>query len=140
MTLTPSQWAAIAEHLTANLPEEACGLLAGGAARAEKVYLITNTRHSAVRYEMAPGELLAAFEEIDAHNWQLQAIFHSHPHGPAEPSPTDIAEAYYPDSAYIICAPADGGWQARAFEIQSGKVREIPLAIQATTRQAGPGC
>lgn len=104
-------------------------MLAGPGLRTEKVYFVTNARHSPVRYEMAPEELLAAFEEIDARDWQLQAIFHSHPSGPAEPSPTDIAEAFYPDSAYIICAPGERGWGARAFEIRSGRVQEITLTV-----------
>lgn len=140
MTLTPDQWAGICAHLTAQLPEEACGLLAGRAGRPDKVYTITNARHSSTHYEMEPAELLRALVEIDDNEWDLQAIFHSHPAGPPVPSPTDVAEAYYPDSAYLIFAPlAGGGWQARAFEIRAGQVRETPVVVEPTTNPERPG-
>jgi proteasome lid subunit RPN8/RPN11 len=79
---------------------------------------------------MAPALLLQALEEIDAQGWELVGIFHSHPAGPPTPSPTDVAEAYYPDSAYLICAPGPGGWQVRAFEIRGGQTRELPIEIK----------
>ena len=129
--LTQAQWIEICAHLTAGLPEEACGLLAGRAGQTHKVYLITNARHSPTRYEMEPRELVQALEEMDENEWDLIGIFHSHPAGPPTPSPTDMAEAYYPDSAYVICSLDRGEWQARAFEIREGRAREIELQIGA---------
>ncbi len=134
LTLTVAQWASICAHLTAHRPEEACGLLAGRAERVEKIYLITNVAQSPTRYEMAPAEVYAAILEMEAKDWELLGIFHSHPAGPAAPSPTDVAEAYYPDSAYLIFSPAPAGvepdgWQARAFEIRGGAARDLPLTV-----------
>ncbi len=105
-------------------------MLAGRAGRAQKVYLITNSRRSPTRYEMEPGELVHAILDLEARGWELLGIFHSHPAGPLTPSPTDVAEAYYPDSAYVICAPVRDEWQARAFEIKDGCAREIPFQIE----------
>lgn len=122
----------ISNHLSAELPNEACGLLAGRSGRVEKVYLITNVQPSPTRYEMEPGQLIEAILEMEKTEWELLGIFHSHPAGPPTPSPTDIAQAYYPDSAYIICSPAEVGWQARAFEIRDGQAREVELAIAAS--------
>ncbi|HKZ71215.1 MAG TPA: M67 family metallopeptidase [Anaerolineales bacterium] len=130
LTLTTAQWQLITEHLESGLPNEACGLLAGRDGRAHKVYLITNARHSPVRYEMEPGELIRAIIDIEERGWDLIGIFHSHPAGPPTPSPTDVAEAYYPDSAYVICSLVGGQWAARAFEIRGGDVREIGLTIE----------
>ena len=130
LTINVAQLVEIFAHLDAGKPNEACGLLGGLDGRVEKVYLIPNVTPSPVRYSMAPGELVRAILEIEERAWELLGIFHSHPAGPAIPSPTDIAEAYYPDSAYIICAPDAGGrWQARAFEIRDGEAREIPIRI-----------
>jgi proteasome lid subunit RPN8/RPN11 len=130
LILTGEQWAQICAHLSAKLPEEACGLLAGRDGRTLKVFLIPNAAHSPTRFMMAPAHLLQALEEIDEAGWDLLGIFHSHPAGPPAPSPTDVAEAYYPDSAYLICAPGPHGWQVGTFEIRDGQTREIPLEIK----------
>jgi proteasome lid subunit RPN8/RPN11 len=132
LTLTAAQWQLISEHLEAGLPNEACGLLAGRDGRIHKVYLTTNAQHSPVRYEVEPGELIRAIIEIEEDGWDLIGIFHSHPSGPPTPSPTDVAEAYYPDSAYVICSPQREGWRARAFEIRDGIAREIGLTIESS--------
>jgi proteasome lid subunit RPN8/RPN11 len=129
LCLTASHWAVLTEHLTAHLPEESCGLLAGAGGEVQKLYLVTNAEHSPTRYRMDSTELLNAFNEMDERGWDLLGIFHSHPAGPPTPSPTDIAEAYYPDSAYLICSPLSGHWQGRAFEIRDGNAREIEFKI-----------
>lgn len=130
VSLTNAQWADICAHLSARLPEEACGLLAGRNGQTLKVYLIPNAARSPTRFFMEPAHLLRAFEEIDQSGWDLLGIFHSHPAGPSTPSVTDVAEAYYADSAYLICCPGAAGWQARAFEIRDGQVREVPFEIE----------
>jgi proteasome lid subunit RPN8/RPN11 len=132
LRLTASHWASITSYLTTHLPQEACGLLAGAGGEVQHLYLITNAEHSPTRYRMDSAELLNALNEMDERGWELISIFHSHPAGPPVPSPTDIAEAYYPDSAYLICSPAASGqWQGRAFEIRNGQAREIGLEIRA---------
>jgi proteasome lid subunit RPN8/RPN11 len=126
-----AQLAEIVAHLEAGKPNEACGLLAGQNGRVTKVYLMVNAAHSPVRYVIEPEALVRVIEETEERGWELVGIFHSHPGGPLFPSATDIDEAYYPDSAYVICAPdAAGGWQAKAFEIKEGRAREIPLRIE----------
>lgn len=129
LTLSAEQWAVISAHLTAELPNEACGLLAGRDGNTQRVHLITNTKRSPTRFYMEPKELYRAIIEIEDNGLELIGIFHSHPAGPPTPSATDIAEAYYPDSAYVICYPADKGWQARAFEVRDGKVGEVGVQI-----------
>ncbi len=132
LTLTSSQLAEIFAHLDAGKPDEACGLLGGQGGRVEKVYLTANATPSPVRYSIKPEELVQAIVEIEERGWELLGIFHSHPAGPPTPSATDIAEAYYPDSAYVICAPDSGRrWQARAFEIKNGEAREIPIRVES---------
>ena len=74
--------------------------------------------------------MIAAILEMEQADWELLGIFHSHPAGPPTPSPTDVAAAYYPDSAYLICSPGLVDWQMRAFEIRDGGVREIELRIE----------
>lgn len=133
LRLTPAQWQALADHLTRALPEEACGLLGGLAGQVRAVYPVTNRLRSPVAYEMEPTEQIRAMLAIEDAGWEITGIFHSHPAGPAGPSPTDIAQAFYPDSIYVICAPAEAGpgrWHGRAFRIVDGQVSEVPLEIR----------
>jgi proteasome lid subunit RPN8/RPN11 len=90
-------------HLQACYPLEGCGLLAGdGEGRVTAVYPIENMLRSPTAYEMEPRQQIEAMLALEAAGWQLVAIYHSHPQGPEEPSPTDIALAFYPEVAYVI--------------------------------------
>jgi len=131
LRLTSEQWRTITEQLTRELPNEACGLLGGRGNVVEQVIAVENAAHSPVRYEMAPAQQLEAMLALESAGLELTAIYHSHPHGPATPSATDVAEAYYPDSLYVICAPDERGqWRGRAFRIADGEVSETPLVIE----------
>jgi proteasome lid subunit RPN8/RPN11 len=131
LMLTTDQLAEIYAHLDAHKPNEACGLLGGQGGRVLKVYPIPSAAPSPVRYSMEAGAQVEAMLEMEERGWELIGIFHSHPAGPPVPSATDLAEAYYPDSAYVICAPDSAGhWQARAFELREGRAREVELRIE----------
>lgn len=121
-------------HVAAHLPEEACGLVGGlvegPVARAVVFYPIENILHSAVAYEMDPLPQIRAMLDIEAAELELVAICHSHPSGPARPSATDLAQAYYPDSAYLILTPAAADRPAvRGFMLGDGETREIEVAV-----------
>lgn len=121
------------QHFQAHWPEEACGLWAGQAASAQVWYPIENQLHSPTRYVMEPQALLNALLAMEARGLELVAIAHSHPHGPLYPSPTDVAEAYYPTAIYLIAAPQAGQWAVRAFCLAAGHVRAVPLCAEAPT-------
>jgi proteasome lid subunit RPN8/RPN11 len=114
-------------------PEEACGLLSGQIeARIYRVAAViptTNELHSPVRYRIDPLEQIAAFNWIDAQGLELVGIYHSHPAGPMSPSPTDIAEAYYPEAIYLIWSAPAGEWQCTAFLIQDGQVAPVEIFV-----------
>ena len=68
--------------------------------------------------------------EIRAAGLELLGIYHSHPNGKNEPSPRDIAWAYYPDAAYFIISPLAGALQPiRAFSIREGCVKELEIQV-----------
>jgi proteasome lid subunit RPN8/RPN11 len=56
-------------------------------------------------------------------------IFHSHPAGPPVPSPTDIAEAAYPDSIYVVISLQIRPPSVRAFAIVEEQVAEMEIDI-----------
>jgi len=131
LTLSAGQWKQIVAQVQAEWPNEACGLLAGLAGRVLAVYPGTNVLHSPVEYKMDPREQVRAFLDMEARGWELLAIYHSHPAGPGEPSPTDIARAYYPDSFYAIVSLTDRSHpELRAFRIVERQVMEVPVHIE----------
>lgn len=118
------------DHVQAHYPEEACGLVAGRDGRATAVYPIDNIHHSPVLYEMDPLQQIQAMIDLEAAGDDLLAIFHSHPAGPARPSQTDVAQAYYPDALQVIVSLADRAQPSiRAFTIVDGQVTEARWAI-----------
>jgi proteasome lid subunit RPN8/RPN11 len=111
-------------------PYEGCGLLAGRQDRIERAYPTHNKAQSAVKYEIDPKELLRVFREIDDADLELVAIYHSHTHSQAYPSPTDIRFAHYPDAYYMIVTLMDiRGPAMRAFKILDGGVTEYPVEV-----------
>lgn len=121
----------IIDHARAENPAEACGLIAGAGGTAVKLYRIPNADPSIYRYNMEPRAQLRAMQEMDEQGWDLLAIYHSHTHTPAYPSPTDIALAFYPDSFYAIVTLQDAEHpQIRAFRIEETAVREVEVRIE----------
>jgi [CysO sulfur-carrier protein]-S-L-cysteine hydrolase len=117
-------------QLLENRPYEGCGLLAGRGGRLERAYPTPNKAESAVKYEIDGLELKRVFEAIDDADLELLAIYHSHTHTQAYPSPTDIRNATYPDAYYIIVTLMDiRGPVMRAFKIVDGEVTEYEVEV-----------
>ncbi len=113
-------------HVAGLWPEEACGLVGGRDGRAVRLYPVENTRHSPVAFEMDPLQQIKAMLAMEAEGLELIAIYHSHPDGPARPSATDVANAYYPDAVQLIISLADRARPSvRAFTIIDGVVTEV---------------
>lgn len=117
-------------HLQACLPEEGCGLMGGVDFRVERVIPISNAAHRTDRFRMDPREQIEALASLEADGLELVAIYHSHPQGPAELSSTDLNEAAYPDSAYLIFSSPEAGWVARAFRIARGNAHEVVIRME----------
>lgn len=121
-------------HVASHADEEACGLLAGTRdgerCFVNQVIPVANALHSPVRYRMDPHEQLAAFNRIDESGLELVGIYHSHPNGPPGPSATDLAEAYYPEAAYLIWSRSGETWLCRAFGLRSGQFAPVALEIE----------
>ncbi|MDP2663799.1 MAG: M67 family metallopeptidase [Dehalococcoidia bacterium] len=120
----------IIEHVKSEVPNEACGLLAGPGGRIVKHYRATNSEHSPVLYSIDAKELLSVFRDMEAHDWDLLAIYHSHTHSQAYPSPTDVRQAYYPDSVYLIISLEDPDHPViRGFRILEGAISEEEVVL-----------
>jgi proteasome lid subunit RPN8/RPN11 len=61
---------------------------------------------------------------------QIVGAYHSHPSTPAVPSPTDLAEAYYPEFVYVIVSLID---PARA-DVRAYRLRDAQATAIAVRR------
>ncbi|MDP1853402.1 MAG: M67 family metallopeptidase [Candidatus Omnitrophota bacterium] len=112
-----------------NYPKEACGILAGKAAKAASVYPLVNISDKPeFCYLIDPKEQLKIFKELRAQELDLVAIYHSHTESPAYPSAKDLELAFYPESFYVIVSLADKfNPQIRAFRIAENNVTEVSI-------------
>jgi len=128
LVLSKDLLARVILHCKSEYPNEACGLLAGEGNIAEKIYKITNIEKSSVSYMMDPEEQFRAMKEMRQNRHEMVAIYHSHPHSQAYPSPKDVSLAFYSDQIYLIVGLTDKDRpEVRAFEIVEGDVREVQM-------------
>lgn len=135
LTLKQSDYDKIVSHAKANLPEEACGLIAGikngSVKEIKKVYLLTNVDHTNEHFSMDPKEQLAAVKDMRANGWVPLGNWHSHPESPSRPSEEDKRLAFDPSVNYLILSLMDPeNLVLKAFDIDREKqvtVEEIKL-------------
>ena len=122
-------------HARAEVPNEACGLLAGDLATAvaSAYHPARNAEASPLRYDVHPDDLVRIVFGIEDAGEDLIGIFHSHTHTPAVPSPTDLRSAQYPDAFYVLATLSDPdagpAVSLRAWRIIGGASSEVPLSI-----------
>jgi proteasome lid subunit RPN8/RPN11 len=75
--------------------------------RATAYHPARNADASPYVYTVHPDDLVRIVLGIEDQGEDLVAIFHSHTHTPAEPSPTDRRQAMYPDAIYLLASLTD---------------------------------
>lgn len=131
----------ILAHARAELPNEACGVVAGVDGKAVRVYPMRNAEGSPVVYRFDDTEQLKVFKEVEARGWELLGFFHSHPKTKAYPSRTDREIAHWrdpvtgeevpahPGTRYLIVSLAEREPVLRAFRFEGGKAVEEEMRI-----------
>jgi proteasome lid subunit RPN8/RPN11 len=131
-------------HARTDAPREVCGLLRGRNGRARDLLPARNAavdpRHD---YLVDAQSLLRALDwEEDGD--ELIAIYHSHPASPPYPSVVDAANAFYPDSVYLILSllkadePELRGFYLRPEAVFQGRKAET-LLREMSFRQVRTG-
>ncbi|MBI3751732.1 MAG: M67 family metallopeptidase [Chloroflexi bacterium] len=97
----------IVAHARAELPNEACGLIASDAPFAAGGHPLRwiptrNVLASPYRFEIHPDDLLRHSIAIDDVGEVIWAIVHSHVVSPARPSANDLREARHPAALQLI--------------------------------------
>ncbi len=122
-------------HAKSEVPNEACGILSGDLATgvATAYHPARNADASPYVYTVHPDDLVRIVFAIEDAGEDLLAIFHSHTHTPAVPSPTDRRQAMYPDAFYLLVTLADPdatpAESLRAWRIRDGESTEVSLTL-----------
>ena len=111
ITLAKEDYDKILAHAEKELPNEACGLIAGekngNDKIIKKVYLLTNIDHSNEHFSLDPKEQLAAVKDMRANGIVPLGNWHSHPESPSRPSEEDKRLAYDSSASYMILSLMD---------------------------------
>jgi proteasome lid subunit RPN8/RPN11 len=98
-------------------PEECCAILLGE--REGEVAWVTRTlpvinmhEEPTHAYEISPKALIAAQRKAREDGQEIVGFVHSHPDAPAEPSASDLNQAFWLGSAYAIIAVRAGKFSA----------------------------
>jgi proteasome lid subunit RPN8/RPN11 len=114
----------------AEVPIEACGILAGADSTCKRLYKMTNVDQSNTHCMMDPSEQFEVARDIRAKDLKMLAIYHSHPATPARLSAEDIRLALTPDIIYLIVSLQNADNPAiKGFLIEDDNVTEVPVKV-----------
>ena len=119
------------DQTEAERPNECCGFLAGHIREntgyvAESIPIV-NELQSPTAYRTEPRSLFAAYRTLRDRQYDLIAVYHSHPNQPAIPSRRDREEWTYEDTACAIIGLAEGSPELRVWQLRGDTAVEIKL-------------
>ena len=122
----------ILRHAQQHPETEVCGLVGARDGHACTVYPVPNVASEPDHlYTMQAEGQIAAMRHMREQGEELFAIYHSHPHAPAEPSLRDLELAAYPEALYLIISlNTKGVLEMRAYRLQGGKVNNVELVVE----------
>ena len=133
--LSKSDYNKILDHAIKDLPDEACGLIAGtveGEGKIiKKVYLLTNIDHSNEHFSLDPKEQLMAVKDMRQNGLVPLGNWHSHPESPSRPSEEDKRLAYDSKASYMILSLMDRDNPVlNSFHIENNTSQKEELVIE----------
>lgn len=133
--LSKEDYQKILNHAEKELPNEACGLIAGEKSGSDKiikkVYLLTNIDHSNEHFTLDPKEQLAAIKDMRASGFVPLGNWHSHPESPSRPSEEDKRLAYDSTASYMILSLMDRENPVlNSFKIEGDTAEKEELVIE----------
>lgn len=119
-----------------SVPRESCGVLQG--VQTPQAWRVTDIEASPNlapigrndRFEIDPAILLRIQKATRAGAPPMIGVYHSHPEGKAEPSQTDLAQAWQIGFIWLITALSGSQVESRAY--LRGKTGFIPVPLQIT--------
>lgn len=128
--LPESLYKRMIQHCEEERPLEACGLLVGVGGHVESAYATDNVHRSPVVYKVDDRQLLQVFGALRSDRQEIIGIYHSHVRSAPEPSRTDIAQATWPESFYVIVSLVGRRPAVKAWRIVDKAVTEHQIVVQ----------
>ena len=109
-------------------PSECCGVLLGTPDEITEAVPTRNLADDPNRFLIDPKEHIDARREGRRRGLEIVGFYHSHPHSPAVPSATDLAEASYAEYLYAIVSLIAEPAEVRIYRFDSGSFVGVPFA------------
>jgi proteasome lid subunit RPN8/RPN11 len=117
---------AMVAHARERVPAECCGVLVGRGSHVVEAARARNLAASPTRYLLDPADHMNIRRSARQRGFEVLGFYHSHPHGPATPSETDLAEAAYPEAVLMIVGLTEHEAELRAYRLEGGAFAEVP--------------
>jgi len=130
---------AMVQHARAEAPHECCGLLVGRGRRVDVAIPLTNVDpRPRTGFRIDPAEHIAVRRILRraVPGRDIVGVYHSHPRGPAVPSPRDIADCHYPDWIFVIVGR--DGRSVRAYQLPAQGPSIVPIVWRKSLRPGRP--
>ncbi len=122
-------------HARSEHPRECCGILLGVDDEVFEAVPARNVAEDPLRrYEVSPEDHIAQIKRCrtSSHTgtpaMRIVGVYHSHPHSAAEPSPTDLEQAFG-EYVYLIAGPVESRSDppVRGYQLRDGQFEEVQL-------------
>ena len=117
----------IMAHAREEAPRECCGLLVGRGSLVDECVRSPNVDPNPNRYEIDARIHVATNRRLRGSARAVVGAYHSHPHSPAWPSASDLAEAYYAEFIWVIVSLASGAETLKAFRLAGTRIVELAI-------------
>lgn len=121
LRISQSDYRQIRSEAERSYPQECCGIFLGSidnGVRAITLIISCNNANDAPqrRYSIDPKQVIAAMKLARTRGENIVGFYHSHPDHAAQPSTTDLSEAYWMDCSYVItCIEKGTATDTKAF-------------------------
>jgi proteasome lid subunit RPN8/RPN11 len=119
---------AIVRRARAAAPDECCGVLIGNADVVKEAVEARNIAdHPPTRFLIDPKDHFDAVRSARQCGLDVIGFYHSHPRSRASPSPSDVAEASYPDHLFLIVGLTTEPPDVQLFRFADGNFVATPF-------------
>ena len=116
-------------HAREDAPRECCGLLVGHGSLVLESVRSPNVDPEPNRYEIDARVHVATNRRLRGTGRAVIGAYHSHPHSPAWPSASDLAETYYAEFIWVIVSLASGVETLKAFRLDGACIVELAIEL-----------
>jgi proteasome lid subunit RPN8/RPN11 len=120
----------VVSHAREMAPAECCGVLLGLEGTVVEARRTRNLATDVNRFLIDPKDHIDARREARPRRLDVVGFYHSHPRSAAVPSPTDLAEASYPDHLYLIVGLAGEEPEVRLYRLEAGHFLELTVHLE----------